>query len=70
MSSNAASDRRLDLEHDLPVTSEDVEALRRLRAETPSWFSVDWRELDGLVTSDALDLRSLADDTWVPFSLD
>jgi len=60
----------LDIEHDLPVTSEDVEALRRLRAETPSWFSVDWRELDGLVTSDALDLRSLADDTWVPFSLD
>jgi hypothetical protein len=70
MSSNAASDRLLDLDRDLPVTPEDVAALRRLRAELPSWFALDARELEALIPADALDRRPLARDEWEPFRLD
>lgn len=70
MSSNAHSDKSLNLDRDLPVTPADVDALRRLRADVPSWFLLDWRALDELVAPDALDRRPLARDTWAPFSLE
>lgn len=70
MSSHARSDKSLDLDRDLPVTQADVAALRRLRADVPSWFLLDWRTLDTLVAPDALDRRPLARDTWTPFSLE
>lgn len=66
----APSDQSLDLDRDLPVTPADVAALRRLRADVPSWFSVEWRVLDALVAPDALDRRPLARDTWTAFSLE
>jgi len=70
MSSNPVSDRQLDLDRDLPVTREDVEALRRLRADLPSWFSADWRELEALDNSNAPERRPTANETWAPFSLE
>ena len=60
----------LDLDRDHPVTAEDVVTLRRIRADVPSWFSLDWRTLQDLVGPDALDRRPLARDAWAPFSLE
>lgn len=65
-----ASDQELNLDRDLPVASEDVSALRRLRAEVPSWLLLDWRELEALVPTEGLRERPLANDRWLPFSLD
>lgn len=65
-----ASEPELNFERDLPVTPDDVEALRRLRAEVPSWLLLDWRELQALVPTERLRERPLANDRWVPFSLD
>ena len=64
------SEGLLNLDRDLPVTPEDVDALRRLRGAVPSWFSLDWRTLQNLVRPDALDGRPLARDAWAPFSLE
>lgn len=44
-----ASDQELNLDLDLPVTPEDIAALRRLKGEVPSWLMLDWRELHALV---------------------
>jgi hypothetical protein len=52
------------------VTPADVKAQRQLRESVPSWLTMDWRELDGLVAPDALDRRPLARDTWTPFTLE
>lgn len=65
-----ASEPELDLDRDLPVTPGDVVALRRLRAEVPSWLLLDWRELQALVPTEGLLERPVANDRWVPFSLD
>lgn len=65
-----ASDRELNLDRDLPVTPEDVEALRRLRAEVPSWLLLNWRELQALLPTEGLRQRPIANDRWQPFSLD
>jgi hypothetical protein len=70
MSSNGVSEGLIDLERDVPVTREDVEALRRLRADVPSWLALDYRELAAILPPDALDRRPVARDTWEPFSLD
>ncbi len=64
------SDQVLNLDRDLPVTPDDVAALRRLRAEVPSWLLLNWRELQALVPLDRVRSRPLANDRWVPFSLD
>jgi hypothetical protein len=37
------------LARDVPTTAEDVEILRRLRRETPSWFSLSPAEFERLV---------------------
>ena len=65
-----ASDQELNLDRDLPVTQEDVVALRRLKAEVPSWLLLDWRELQALVPTEGLRERPVANDRWLPFSLD
>ena len=70
MNSNEDSDRCLNLERDLPVTPADVEALRRLRTEVPSWLTLTPEELEALIPPGALDRKPLAKDDWKPFSLD
>lgn len=64
------SDQALNLDRDLPVTPDDVAALRRLRSEVPSWLLLDWRELHALIPLDRVRSRPLATDRWVPFSLE
>lgn len=51
----------LDLERDVPTTADDVAALRRLRRETPSWFSLTPAEFEALVPPGALDRRPTTD---------
>jgi len=70
MSSRADFEGLLNLDRDLPVTPEDVEALRRLREDVPSWLSLDWRALQELIGADALDRRPIARDAWMEFSLE
>lgn len=65
-----ASDQQLNLDRDLPVTPDDVAALRRLRAEVPSWLLLNWRELQALVPPEVTGRRPLANDHWQPFSLE
>jgi len=65
-----AAEPLLDLDRDLPVTAADVEAQRRLRADLPSWFELDWTQIADSVDPGALDRRPLAEDGWRPFSLE
>ena len=65
-----ASEQALDLELGLPVTPDDIEALRRLRAEVPSWLLLDWRELHAMIPDQCLLARPMANARWQPFSLD
>jgi len=44
-----AAEPLLDLDRDLPVTAADVEAQRRLRADLPSWFALDWKQIADIV---------------------
>jgi hypothetical protein len=70
MSSNTPSDpTTLDLARDVPTTPEDVEVLRRLRRDTPSWLSLTPAELDALLPSDALDRRPTTPRSATPFEL-
>lgn len=59
----------IDLERDVPTTAEDIAALRRLRAETPSWLSLAPDELEALVPVDALDRRPPTRPNARPFTL-
>jgi hypothetical protein len=59
----------IDLARDVPTTAEDIEALRRFRRETPSWFSLTPRELDALIPHDALDRRPAMRADASPFTL-
>jgi len=63
-------DEVLNLDRDLPVTAEDVAALRRLKADVPSWLLLNWRQLHALVPLDRSGSRPLANDRWLPFSLE
>lgn len=65
-----ASEQELNLDRDLPVTPDDVAALRRLKSEVPSWLMLDWRELQALVPPERTCPRPPANDRWQPFSLD
>lgn len=67
MSSNDNADDLLDFA--VSTTPADVAALRRLRAESPSWLMIDWQVLAALVPPGALDRRPIADDRWRPFVL-
>ena len=70
MSSNEPSSRiALNLEADVPTTPADVEALRRLRRNTPSWLSLTPGELEELLPADALDRRPPTARWATPFEL-
>ena len=58
-----------DLGRDVPTTAEDVAILRRLRAETPGWFSLTPAELLALLPRDALDHRPPTPAAARPFVL-
>lgn len=58
-----------DLGRDVTTTAEDVRVLRRLRAETPGWFSLTPAELLALLPPDALDRRPPTPATARPFVL-
>jgi hypothetical protein len=59
----------LDLGRDVTTTATDVEVLRRLRREAPSWFSLTAAELDALIPEDALDRRPAMRANAKPFTL-
>ncbi len=65
-----SSDQHLNLDRDLPVTAEDSAALRRLKAEVPSWLLLNARELHALIPPEGRRVRPVANDRWLPFSLD
>ncbi len=56
-SPRSADDGLLDLGRGVPTTAEDVEVLRRLRRETPVWFSLLPEQLEALIPENALDRR-------------
>jgi len=53
-SPRAFDSNALDLARDVPTTAADVEVLRRLRRETPTWLSLSAAELEALVPEGAL----------------
>ena len=59
----------LDLARDVPTTPEDVAALRQLRREIPSWFSLTPAEFEALVPPGALDRRPVTRADAQPFTL-
>ncbi len=58
-----------DLAADVPTTPEDVTVLRRLRAETPGWFSLTVDELLAILPADGLDRRPPMPPAARPFVL-
>ncbi len=68
-SSEQRKDGPLDLGRDVPTSREDVEVLRRLARETPSWFSLTPAELAALLPKDALDHRPPISPHARPFEL-
>jgi hypothetical protein len=68
-SSRPADEGLIDLQRDVPTTPEDVEALGRLRRETPSWFSLSPAELEALVPEGALDRHPVTRPDAQPFTL-
>jgi len=70
MSSRGHADSAsIDLQRDVPTTAEDIEILRRLRRETPSWFSLTPAELEALIPEGALDRRPAMRPDARPFVL-
>lgn len=65
----SADGEGFDLGRDVPTTAEDVAVLRRLRAETPGWFSLTPAELLALLPSGALDHRPPTSAAARPFVL-
>jgi len=59
----------LDFERDVPTTAEDVDTLRRLKREVPSWFSLTPAEFEALVPAGALDRRPVTRPDARPFTL-
>jgi hypothetical protein len=59
----------IDIQRDVPTTPEDVEALRRLHRETPSWFSLSPAEFEALVPEGALERRPVMPRDARPFRL-
>jgi hypothetical protein len=59
----------IDLQHDVPTTPADVEMLRRLRRDTPSWFSLSPAEFEALVPEGALDRHPVTGPEAHPFTL-
>jgi hypothetical protein len=59
----------LHLERDVPTTPDDVAALRNVRREVPSWFSLTVAEFEALVPPGALDKRPVTRPDARPFTL-
>jgi hypothetical protein len=59
----------IDLQRDVPTTAGDVDTLRRLRRETPSWFSLSPAEFEALVPEGALDRHPVIAPTARQFTL-
>jgi hypothetical protein len=68
-SHKSAEDDAIDLGRDVPTTSEDIRALRRLRSETPSWFSLSPEQLEALIPEEALDRHPVMRPDPQPFTL-
>lgn len=66
---NLGDEGVIDLSRDVPTTAADVEILRRLRQETPLWFSLSAAELEALVPEGALDRRPVMRPDARPFTL-
>ena len=64
-----ADDGVLDLRRDVPTTAEDIEVLRRLRRETPSWFVLSPAQIEELIPTGALDRRPAMRPDVSPFTL-
>jgi hypothetical protein len=69
MSSHRVADRVIDLSRDVPTTADDVEVLRQLRREAPSWFSLSPAEFEALVPKGALDRHPVMRPDARPFTL-
>jgi hypothetical protein len=68
-SHKSGDDGVIDLWRDVPTTTMDVEALRRLRRETPSWFSLSPAAFEALVPDGALDRHPVMRPDIRPFTL-
>ena len=70
MKSNEPSDgSSLDWDKHVPTTRADVDVLRRLRDETPSWLSLSSDEIDAPLPEGALDRRPPTSSRARPFTL-
>jgi hypothetical protein len=72
MNSNDTSDLALplDLERDLPTTPDDVQILRRLRRDVPSWLTLSAEQIEALIPEGVLARRPATPDGRPPFCLD
>jgi len=59
----------LNLSRDVPTTRADVEMMRQLRRESPSWLSLTPAELHALLPEDALERRAAMRADARPFEL-
>ena len=68
-SRNLGDEDAIDLPRDVPTMAGDVEVLRRLRSEVPSWFSLTPAEFEALVPEGALNRRAAMRADARPFTL-
>jgi hypothetical protein len=61
--------RAIDLERDVPTSPDDIAVLRRLRGESPSWFSLTPGEIDALLPDGARTRRPAIREDAKPFTL-
>jgi hypothetical protein len=59
----------LELAKHVPTTRTDIDVLRRLRNETPSWLSMSTAEVEALLPDGALDRRLATSPQARPFVL-
>ena len=64
-----ASGGPVDFERDVPTTPKDIEVLRQLRQETPSWLRLTPDEVEALIPAHALDERPVPPPGARPFTL-
>ena len=59
----------VDFGRDVPTTRNDIEVLRQLRQETPSWLQLTTDEVEALIPAHALDERPVPPPGARPFTL-
>lgn len=59
----------VDFARDVPTTQKDIEVLRQLRQETPSWLQLTTDEVEALIPAHALDERPVPPPSAKPFTL-